>query len=229
MKPFFVIGNWKSNKTLAEAEGWLTDFARIIHGTPLKPENLEVILCVPFVHIPVLKQLLKDASFPFPFYLGAQNVSSFSDGAYTGEISARMLSGLATHCLIGHSERRKYFGETDMQIGEKAKQLQEHGIEPIVCIPDEKTPVPPGVTFIGYEPVWAIGTGIADTPEHANTVAGTITSTHPQSRVIYGGSVMPENVGGFASQTHISGILPGGASLDPMKFFELLSHVRVQS
>ena len=227
MKPLYIIGNWKSNKSIEEARDWIDQFQGVISNSTLSTDaNLEVILCAAFIHLPILKeQFLSVHTQGFQLKLGAQNVSAFPDGAYTGEVSAHMLSGLVDYCLVGHSERRKYFAETDGIIANKVKQLQQQSIEPIVCVPDAQTPVPVKVKFIAYEPVWAIGSGKPATAEHANAVATVLKQKYPDARIIYGGSVTEENVASFVGQPMISGVLPGGASLEPESFYQIITHV----
>lgn len=208
MKNILVVGNWKSNKTVGEAQEWLAKF---------KNANKNVILCVPYTLLPIMKG---------PFMLGAQDVSPFGDGAYTGEISARQIKEFADWVIIGHSERRKNFNETDEMLAKKAEQAKLAGLKIIYCVSDDTSPVPAGVDVVAYESVWAIGTGRSDTPENANTVIATIKAKSQISTVIYGGSVTAENVASFIKQPAIDGVLPGGASLDPEKFSALIQNAR---
>ena len=136
-----------------------------------------------------------------------------------------MIKEYAEYVLIGHSERRKYFHEDDKLLAEKVTRAMEAGLKVVYCVPDEKTEVPQNVDLIAYEPVWAIGTGKADTPENASQVIGIIKQKYPQNQVIYGGSVTPENVVSFVSQSNIDGVLPGGASLDPVKFSQMVESI----
>lgn len=205
MKNILIVGNWKSNKTQEEAKDWLTKF----HAT-----QTNIVLCVPFTLLSVMKG--------GPFMLGAQDVSPFGEGAYTGEVSARGIKEFADWVIIGHSERRKYFSETDELLAKKVEQAKSVGLKIIYCVPDDKTPVPSGVDVVAYEPVWAIGTGKSDTPENANEVITHIKANSQGALVIYGGSVTAENVASFISQSSIDGVLPGGASLDPEKFSNLI-------
>lgn len=218
----YVFGNWKSNKTVEEALTYIKQFqSATSNSTQTTGGNLQVVLCLPFPSLFPVKTYLDEHPIP-SVSLGAQNVSPFSDGAYTGEVSARMLKGLVVYCLVGHSERRQYFHETDDDIAKKVEQLMTVGIIPVVCVPDAKTPVPGGVQFIAYEPVWAIGSGKPATPEQAEDVAREIRSHHPTAHIIYGGSVAKENIVGFSHLTTIEGVLPGGASLNPNTFINLI-------
>lgn len=213
MKHLFIAGNWKSNKILPEAEDWISKFHTV-------SDNCTIVLCVPFTVLPIFAQ--KNPSFS----LGAQDVSPFPEGAYTGEVSARQIKEFADWVIIGHSERRKYFNETDGMLESKVKEAKATGLKVIYCVPDDKTAIPAGVDVVAYEPVWAIGTGKSDTPENANAVIGAIKAKSQVTTVIYGGSVTAENVASFVGMSAIDGVLPGGASLDPEKFAALILNAR---
>lgn len=219
MKPLVIAGNWKSNKTTAEALRWLQDFKSHIVSIP---KYITVVLCVPFTLLYTLKEAIQ--SDGFPLVLGAQNLSPFADGAQTGEESARMVHDLADWVIIGHSERRKNFGETDGILRKKVEQAKSAGLKIIYCVPNDSTGIPNDVDVVAYEPVWAIGTGESDTPENANSVMTNIKAKSQVPTVIYGGSVTAANVASFVSQPAIDGVLPGGESLDPEKFAALLIH-----
>ena len=221
MKPLVIAGNWKSNKTTADALRWLQDFK---NHTGTIPSYITVILCVPFTLLYTVKEKIREYSLPI--VLGAQNVSPFPEGAETGEESARMVRDLADWVIVGHSERRKNFGETDEVLAKKVQQAKGAGLKIIYCVPDDDTRIPNGVDVVAYEPVWAIGTGESDTPENANTVVAGIKAKSQVSRVLYGGSVTAVNVASFIGQASIDGVLPGGASLDPEKFAELITNAR---
>ncbi len=217
MKPLFIAGNWKSNKTTTEAMEWLANFKA--QSSQLKLENMTIVLCVPFTLIPVLKEQIGQ----LPMALGAQDVSPFPDGAYTGEVSARQLKELCDWVIVGHSERRKNFGETDEQLGKKVNQAKAVGLKVMYCVPDSQTKIPQQVDVVAYEPIWAIGTGKTDTPENAASVITSIKAASHVQIALYGGSVTPENVKSFINQSSIDGVLPGGASLDPVKFYQLIA------
>lgn len=210
MKKIFIAGNWKSNKTIAEAKEWLARFT--VHGSRFA--NITVVICAPFTVLSAMREA--------PFALGAQNVSMYDEGAYTGEITARMIKEVADWVIIGHSERRKYFGETDAMLAQKVERAKHAGLKIIYCVPDDKTAIAPGVDVVAYEPMWAIGTGKIDTPENANNVCATIKQKAGIKTVIYGGSVTAENVAAFVTKPSIDGILAGGASLNPTKFVTLI-------
>ncbi len=211
MKPLIIAGNWKSNKTASESEIWLQNFR-------IERTNVTVILCVPFTLLSVMKK--------GSFSLGAQDISPFEEGAYTGEISGKMIKEFADWVIIGHSERRKYFGETDDLLAKKAERAKSAGLKIIYCVPDDTTRIPAGVDVVAYEPVWAIGSGKSETPENANSVIVSIKAKSQVSMAIYGGSVTAENVAAFTVQPAIDGVLPGGASLDPEKFAALIRNAK---
>lgn len=221
--PFYVIGNWKSNKTMDEAVIWMRDFETFYKKTPFDVTKVQAVICAPFLHVTTLSSLLTLSNIPLK--LGVQTISSFAVGAYTGEVAASMIAGLAHFVLIGHSERRKHFKETDEELAQKVKQAKSVGLEVVYCVQDENMTVPDGVNFVGYEPVWAIGTGKAETAENANTVAVNIKKRLGREvTVIYGGSVTPENIGTYVTMQHLGGVLPGGASLKADTFHSLLTH-----
>ncbi|MBI3955839.1 triosephosphate isomerase [Candidatus Gottesmanbacteria bacterium] len=207
-----IAGNWKSNKTVGEAMEWLQNFKVVT--------TAQVMLFVPFTLLHPLKKKIEGLHLSIE--LGAQDVSPFDDGAYTGAVNARQIKELADWVIIGHSERRQHFGETDAMLAQKVDQAKKEGLQIIYCVQDENIPVPLGVDVIAYEPVWAIGTGKSDSPENASEVISAIKAKTHVSSVIYGGSVTPENVASFVSREAIDGVLPGGASLDPEKFANLI-------
>jgi len=217
VKPLLIAGNWKSNKTTVEATQWLRTFQLAIPN--VSKESTTIVLCAPYTVLGSIKWQI--GASHLPIVLGAQDVSPYPDGAYTGEVSARIVKDVADWVIIGHSERRKNFGETDEMLAQKVIQAKTAGLKIIFCVPDAQTVVPEGVDAVGYEPVWAIGTGKSDTPENANDVIATIKAKSQVRTVIYGGSVTPENVASFVAQPAIDGVLPGGASLDAEKFARL--------
>jgi triosephosphate isomerase len=241
MRTPIVAGNWKMNKTIAEAHelasAMKNDLAQLA-----APGNIEIVLCPPFLAIPQVAQLMQGT----PIQVGAQNVYWEAKGAFTGEISPTMLTGICDYVIIGHSERRQYFGETDESVNKKVKAALANRLKPIVCVGENLTQNETGQTqavvsaqvrgafqdlsrddargiVIAYEPVWAIGTGKAASGTGANAVIanairGTLAQlydapTAQSIRVQYGGSVTPKNVAEFFSQPEIDGALVGGASL----------------
>lgn len=216
----YIIGNWKSNKSILEVENWFKTISQLFTTVDLQNSNIEIVICPPFVFLPLASELIQKNKLPIK--LGAQNVSPYANGAFTGEISAHILSEWVKYALIGHSERRKNFCEDDIVLTEKIKRVNEEKITPILCIPDEFTLIPLGLDIVAYEPIWAIGSGKTDSPENADKVAKKIKENKNITKVIYGGSVTPENVTQFLEKDNIDGVLPGGASLDPVKFWEII-------
>ncbi len=220
MKHLFIAGNWKSKKTAEEAKKWHEDF--IFRMKDVSLEQTTIVVFPPYTSISSLHAL--EQSSGTGIALGAQDVSGFGEGAYTGEVTATMVKEFASWVLIGHSARRKYFAETDEQLQKKVEQAKLAGLGVVYCVPDDATVVPTGVDVIAYEPVWAIGTGKTDSPENANAVVTNIKSKTGVNTVIYGGSVTAENVASFVGTSAIDGVLPGGASLDPEKFANLIKN-----
>lgn len=224
MKNIWIIANWKSNKTIAEALDWL---AQVGPQIP-KRDGLKVVVCPTFSSLSEIKKAITVGNFPI--LLGAQDLSPFGVGAYMGEEPAELLNQLIDLAILGHSERRKNFGETDEMVAKKAEQALGNNITPLVCVQSEETPVPEGCQLVAYEPIWAISTGLtntpgvgkADTPEDADKIASLFKQKYGDSlEVIYGGSVTAQNVKGFTSQENISGVLVGNASLDAAEFIKI--------
>lgn len=218
----YIIGNWKSNKNRQDVENW---FTQLVSENVLdnKLPNKEVVVCPSFIHLELAKWLIEKNKLSLK--LGAQDVSPFSTGAYTGEVSASMLKNYAEYTLIGHSERRKYFKEDDDMLSQKVQMAKDEGLKVIYCVPDDTTIVPNGVDIVAYEPIWAIGTGKTDSPQNANALIGHLKQKYPSCVYIYGGSVTADNIVSFVSQDYIDGVLPGGASLDPIKFSKMISAI----
>ena len=245
-----MAGNWKMNKTTTEA-------VTLAQGISFKSDkawgDVEVVLCPPFVDLKSVSNVIFFDKAPMK--LGAQDVFWEEAGAYTGAISPGMLKEVeCSYCIIGHSERREYFGETDATVNAKAKALIAHGITPIMCCGEDLSVRDAGDTlaFIGaqvqgglegiasedvarlviaYEPIWAIGTGRAATPEQAQEACAHIRATvaqvagqqaAEQVRILYGGSMKPANAEQFLPQPDIDGGLIGGAALDAASFAELV-------
>ncbi len=221
MEKRFIVANWKSNKTVGEAEEWIKQ----VSGDRLQvPENIEIVLCPPFTLLALVHSQLKAQNLPFA--LGAQDVSPFPEGAYTGEVSARNMVDLGVkYVIIGHSERRKYFQEDEPVLTDKVRESLDAGLTPIFCVQGKTTPIPAGVKIIAYEPVAAIGTGQPDSPENADEVARVIKEKiGPEAMVLYGGSVNEGNAANFCQQENLNGVLVGGASLEADKFLKILEN-----
>lgn len=220
MKKLFIIANWKSYKTTSEAIEWLQAFKN--SQLTIDKEEKEIIACPSFTLLSSMKSFIVEKNLPIK--LGAQNISPFGEGAYTGEENANQVKEFAEFVIIGHSERRKNFSETDEMLSQKVQIVLEHNLIPIFCIQGVDTPIPQGVTFVAYEPVTAIGTGNPDTPENAEKVAHLIKQKYGTQYVIYGGSVTGDNIRTFTQMSSIDGVLVGSASLDVGKFIQIIEN-----
>ncbi len=243
----FVAGNWKMYKTTAEAKKFAEEFKKIY-----KPSDVRVAIFAPFTQLATLAEEFRGSGIG----LGAQNVHYEKEGAYTGEISIPMLAEIGVeYCIVGHSERRQYFNETDETVNLKAKALLAAGITPIICVgenlyqrehdyqdklvAEQVANALAGIsaedaakTVIAYEPIWAIGTGRTATPIQANQMCEVIRNeltniydeeTADKVVIQYGGSVKPENATEILNMEEIDGALVGGASLEPLKFNEIVN------
>jgi triosephosphate isomerase len=220
MKRLLIVANWKANKTETEAISWLESFYE--EQEKIKEnQDREIIVCPPFTLLLQIKKYI-DAN-NLALSLGSQDISRFKQGAYTGEIPAEILSSIVKYTIIGHSERRKNFGDTDEILNEKVMMAEGANIIPIFCVQNENTPVPGNVKIVAYEPIESIGTGNPDTPENADKTASVLKSKNPNvEAVLYGGSVKEDNVKGFIDSPNINGVLVGGASLDAKSFSSLI-------
>ena len=216
-----IAGNWKMYKGPAEA----AEFCLGLREQEL--EGVDVVVCPPFVSLAVAVQLLAGTEIA----VAAQNVSWEDEGAYTGEVSARMLSEVGVYgTIVGHSERRQYFGETDDTVGKRVHTALEAGLFVIACIGETEEQresnqtedvlrrqlsvlEPDDNLVLAYEPVWAIGTGKTATPEIAQQAHAFIKS-QLDAPVLYGGSVKPDNAAELLAQPDVDGALVGGASLE---------------
>jgi triosephosphate isomerase len=244
MPKTIVAGNWKMNKTLAEA----VELARGVRDGLAGYSNVETVLCPPALSLAAVRDAVRGS----PIKVGSQNMYFEEAGAFTGEISPLMLQGICDYVILGHSERRQIFGETDELINQKVRAAFNHGLTPILCIGETleqreaggaasvvERQVRAGLAgvvsisglVVAYEPIWAIGTGQAATPEIAAEIMGgpiqdTLHSMFGGSAdsvpLLYGGSVNPGNVAGFTSQSCIHGALVGGASLQAPQFAEII-------
>jgi triosephosphate isomerase len=223
-----IAGNWKMYKGAHEARR----FATAIRHLPERTPDVDVVVCPPYTSLAATIQGLGDDSRVRVF---AQNVHWEVEGAYTGEVSPAMLAELGVKgAIVGHSERRQYFGETDEAVRRRAETALENGLEVIACVGETQAERDAGETnlvlerqvsalpeherlVIAYEPVWAIGTGLTATPEIAQESHAFIKSLH-DAPVLYGGSVKPENASSLLAQPDVDGALVGGASLDTISF-----------
>ncbi len=218
MKKTLIVANWKSHKNEAEANEWLQRFTI----DDLRFTNKEIIICPPYTLLPYLKSYI--VNHKSLIKLGAQNISPFGEGAYTGEVNGKQIKEFADHVIIGHSERRNFFSEDDTMLTQKVEMAKKHDLTPIFCIQSKDTVIPQGVKIVAYEPTFAIGTSHPDTPENADKIGAIVKRNNNISCVIYGGSVTSNNVKSFTEMPHIDGVLPGGASLDPREFLEIVLH-----
>jgi triosephosphate isomerase (TIM) len=248
MRKPVMAGNWKMHKTAAETAAFVRQFAPMVAGAT----HMDVVICAPFVNLPAAVDAARDTSIQ----IGAQDVFWLKEGAYTGEVSAPMLAAIGCRwVIIGHSERRQYFGETDETVLKKTVAALDAGLNPIVCVGERLEEREGGATetvlatqcargisplepeqfariVLAYEPVWAIGTGKTATPEIAAAahrhLRGEIRARFGDEaasacRILYGGSVKPDNIKGLMSQPEIDGGLVGGASLDPLGFASIVN------
>ena len=220
MKNIWIIANWKSNKTIAEALDWVSKV-----GPKLpKRDDLKVVVCPTFSCLSEVAKAVKVGSFPM--MVGAQNLSPYEVGAYTGEEAASLLKELISLSIIGHSERRENFFESDEIISKKVAKALESNIIPLVCVQGADTHLPDGCRLAAYEPTFAIGTGTPDTPDNAQKLAKALKNLYGQDlEVLYGGSVTSENAKGFIIQANIQGFLIGKASLDAEEFLSIIKAV----
>ncbi len=223
-----IAGNWKMFKGAHEARAFTTRMRHL----PERALGVEVVVCPPFVSLEAAIQGLGSESAVRVY---AQNVHWELEGAYTGEVSAPMLLELGVKgAIVGHSERRQNFGETDETVGRRAEAALEAGLAVIACVGETEAEREADETeivlarqvaaiprherlVIAYEPVWAIGTGRSATPETAQEAHAFVKSLHP-APVLYGGSVKPENASSLLVQPDVDGALVGGASIDPTSF-----------
>jgi triosephosphate isomerase (TIM) len=225
MKQLFIVANWKSYKTVAETVEWIEK----IKQTDFSSDDInrkEVVLCPQYPLLPLVKDAFSGTTQNrLSLRTGSQNISPFEEGAHTGEVTAKLLQEFCMYAIIGHSERRDHFGETDVLLAKKVILAQQYGISPIYCIQGKETLIPRGVKIAAYEPVTAIGTGNPDTPESAEEVAKHIKDhNHDVTHVLYGGSVKPGNVASFTAMEHIDGVLVGGSSLNSDVFIQVIKN-----
>ena len=244
-----IAANWKMYKNPAQTEEFFRAFLPLV----FEHNRDEIVVCPPYVDLQAALESAKGSQIA----VGAQDVYWKDEGAFTGEISSAMLVAVGcSHVLVGHSERRQYFGETDDTVNLKLKSALEHGLTPIVCVGEVLEEREAGLTedvlrrqclrafnalsakkaaklVIAYEPVWAIGTGKTATPQMAADahllIRGEAAKAFgeefaAQLRILYGGSVKPENASALMSEEEIDGALVGGASLDAKSFAAIVKY-----
>ena len=215
-KKIWIIANWKSNKTIAEALDWVS----IVGPKIPKSENLQAVVCPTFSALSEVKKIITVNNFNL--MVGSQDLSPFPEGTYTGEEAARILKEVVELSILGHSERRKNFSETDEMVANKVKQALDNNIVPLVCVQDENTSIPKSLSIIAYEPVFAIGTNNPDSPENVQDFGKRLKANGTYT-ILYGGSVSAGNVKTYVKE-HIHGVLVGATnSLDPQKFIGIIS------
>lgn len=243
-----MAGNWKMYKNASETAAFFEKFLPLIASST----HCEIVVCPPMIDVPAAVQAARDSRVE----IGAQNLYWATEGAYTGEVSGPMIQASgAKWVIIGHSERRQFFGETDESILKKTSAALEAGLKPIVCVGEMLAERESGATenvlaaqfaggiagltadqfariVIAYEPVWAIGTGKTATPEIAADAHRAIRRLAGEKfgaeaagalRILYGGSVKPDNVKGLMAQPEIDGALVGGASLKADSFASIVN------
>jgi triosephosphate isomerase len=248
MRKPVMAGNWKMYKSPAETTAFFEKFLPLV----AQSSHCEIVICPPYTDLSAAVVAVKGSAV----HIGAQNVAWAKEGAFTGEISGAMISGTgATHALVGHSERRQYFGETDETVLKRTRAALEAGLTPIVCVGERLEEREGNRTedvlahqcehgisglnaaeferiVIAYEPVWAIGTGKTATPEIAADAHRCIRArirdhfgkdAAAAVRILYGGSVKPDNARTLMGQPEIDGVLVGGASLDAASFASIVN------
>jgi len=243
-----MAANWKMCKTPAETTRFFEKFRPLVE----KSEHCEIVICPPFTSLAAAVEAVQGSRVG----VGAQNIAWAKEGAFTGEISGPMIQATgAAYTLVGHSERRQYFGETDETVLKRTQAALQFGLTPIVCVGERLEDRESGATeavlarqfqngiaglnelqfgkiAIAYEPVWAIGTGKTATPEIAADTHRTLRAqvrgkfgkqAADSVRILYGGSVKPDNTKALMAQTEIDGVLVGGASLDPVGFASIVN------
>ncbi|OGK25540.1 hypothetical protein A3C28_01640 [Candidatus Roizmanbacteria bacterium RIFCSPHIGHO2_02_FULL_39_9] len=220
----YFIANWKARKNLKEGYDWFEAFSARINSnqnlnTTLHNGEVKIIVCPPHPLISPLKEKFGDR---LPIYFGAQDVSQFEEGSYTGEVTAKSLEGLVNYVIVGHSERRRYLNETNEMIINKIIQAKKYNIEPILCVRNQEDLPLKNVDIISYEPVQAIGTGKNEDPKDILGMKKRLQI--PRSTVFfYGGSVNKTTILDYLKTDEINGFLIGTASNDPLDFYNIVS------
>lgn|SRR3990167_3802751 len=222
----YLIANWKSTKNVEDAFSWVVQFNHLLKKESsiqkkLNNDELKIIICPSFHLLTTVKAKIAKSK---NIAIGAQDVSFFEQGNYTGEVSAQNLKNIIDYSIIGHSERRKYLKETDNMIDQKISILKDYSIEPILCVRDNKDLIPKEVRFIAYEPIYAIGTGKNESLTEILNAKAKI--NHDRDTIfIYGGSVIPDNITEYSNSPEIQGFLVGNASKDPNSFIMIASRL----
>jgi len=242
-----IAGNWKMYKTAGEAAAFVRAFLPLVSSV----RGVEIVLAPPYPSIAAVAELVRGSGIG----VASQNVHFADEGAFTGEVSPRMVADAgATHCIVGHSERRQYYAENDDAVNRKVRATLAAGLTPILCVGETLPEREGGKTFdvvgrqlagglkeiaaadgprvvVAYEPVWAIGTGKTATPAQAQEVHaflrgrlnGLWGGAADSVRILYGGSVKPDNIAALMANRDIDGALVGGASLSPDSFAKIVT------
>ena len=213
------IANWKSHKTKEEAISFFESLKDQIGKIDLSSK--EIIIAPPFTLLAKCHYLIDE--YKLPILLSAQNVSSFPEGAYTGEINAKQIKEFVQYVIIGHSERKRYLHETENDLENKIREATTEGLKVIQCIQDENAVVHKGAEIVAYEPPSAIGSGNPDNPEHVDEVFKKVMADNPNVKILYGGSINENTYKQFLEIESLGGFLIGGASLETDSFISLLS------
>ena len=212
----YFIANWKANKNLSQTQDYINKFVEIVGAL----EQSKVIICPPYPLISYVKEKIAGKN---NLHVGAQDLSIFEEGSYTGEVTAKTLQGLVDFVIIGHSERRKNFNETQETVAKKVALAQKYQIEPILCIRniEDSQAIKDQIKILAYEPVASIGTGMNEDPKKVVDFKKTL-NLKPETVFIYGGSVKSDNANNYLETEEIDGFLIGGASLDPESFKKII-------
>lgn len=221
----YIIANWKANKNTDEARDWVLTFNKLLDKDidlkeKLEENGLKVIICPAFHLISSVREGIRIFS---NLVLGAQDISVFDAGSYTGEIPASTLSNMVKYVILGHSERRSLFNESNDVIQKKTAQVLKSGLVPVLCVRGTEDTVPPGVEFIAYEPPHAIGTGNNESLDNVLAMKKNL-NLSPSTHFLYGGSVNEKNIT-FYKSSEIEGFLVGTSSKDPHLFYKLCLQV----
>jgi triosephosphate isomerase len=243
------MGNWKMNGDFAKAKEFFDFFLNLQES-----DRVDISLAIPSVYLQCISDIFRERLLEKSVFIGAQNVSEHDAGAYTGEISSRMLADVGVkYVIVGHSERRQHYGESSIQVAEKAKRVFSVGLRPVVCVGETLADREAGKTeeviqsqleavielagveifhqgILAYEPVWAIGTGLAATPSQIQFVHAFLRKLLKErhegiadkTRIVYGGSLKASNAEAIFNLKDVDGGLVGGASLEKAQFFSIV-------
>ncbi len=220
----YIIANWKANKNLEEAESWINEFAGFLQKDKelqqkIKEKYLRVVVAPSYHSLKKIKELLSPE-----IAVASQDVSFYERGSYTGEVPASTLVGLVEYVIVGHSERRKYFKETNNVVDQKIALALDNDIEPILCVRGKEDLIPKGTLIVAYEPEWAIGTGKSADLTNILEMKKTL-PLNEGSKFLYGGSVDEESIKEYLESSEIDGFLVGSASNNPQNFYKMASQL----